>query len=661
MAQPPPQRDRWTWPLVAARSPLVAAGGLVGATTALSWLLVVDAWSRPSALAVTVVGGMLVAGLAAVVRSPYPVGRPDVAAVAVLWVGVATWVVVNVPYVSEYLFVGRDPAVYTLTGLWLLDGPGAVIPLGAGGGPSSGFQEGDGVVYAQGNHAAPAVAALVGMVVGPAGVLGANLLVGAGVLLALYAVGRPLVGPWWALLPVSALAVSLPFLYTTRGLYSEPLGSATVLAGLAAGLHAWRTGAWQAWLLLGLGIGASATTRIDASSVLIGVLPVLALRGLQLHTGGRRWRILALVGAGSAPGLVAGRLDLELNSPGYLADLAADANLLLAGVGVGAVVAVVVLVLPLAARSRTATLLATPGSAGALAGGLLLVFVVLVSRPLWYTDRSGDSQPYVTGLQTQAGEPGDPTQRYAELSMTWLSWYHGWPAVALGAVGLCGILWSSLRRPREGASLLLVAVVLPALLLYLVRPGIFPDQIWAMRRYVVLAAPGLLVAATVLLQRAWREGEAPARTVAGATAVAILLAPVGVLPGVARVTEGGGSVAAAGALCAAVDGRPAVVTGRSGVAATLRLLCGVEVQVLPDAGSEDPVPAGALLAADRALGGDSVLVTADPGTVWSADAVPAPAVAMETTRWERTLLHAPRVGVREPTRIWAVPVDELVG
>jgi hypothetical protein len=651
------------WARLLVASPLCAAGAVVGAATALSWLLVVGGWGPLTALPAALLGAAvvgvptwLVVGRAG---SSWPAGRRDVLAVVLLWLAVLAWVAVNVPYVSEHLFVGRDPAVYTLTALWLVDGPGVQVPVGAGEGGSLGFQERGGVLFPQGSHAAPALAAVLGMVVGDGGVLAANLLLGGTVLLALHAVTRPLAGPFLALLPMAALAASAPFLYVARGLYSEPVSSVTVLFALALGLHAWRSGSGLAWVLLGAGIGASGTTRIDAVAVLVGLLPVLAYRGITLGSGRDRWRPIALASAGAAPGLVAGRLDLQLNSPLYLADLAPETDLLWTGVVAAAVASVVLLLLPSALTAPVLRVLERPRVASGAALVLLGVFAVLASRPLWYTNRSSEERPFVTGLQAEAGVAQDPFQMYAELSMTWLSWYHGWIAVSLGVFGLCLMLRTGLLQRHE--VLLLVAVVLPSLVLYLIRPGIFPDQMWATRRYMVLAVPGLLVAGTWLLSLAWRRAEPAGRTVLWAVVAAVLAAPVGALPGLFGVVEGGGSVASAGRLCATVDGRPVVLTGRSAIASTLRIVCGSDVVVLPDAGPGARTPVTDVQAAVARLGTDAVVVTVDPGTLWDAGTEPVPAVDSVTTRWDRTLLHAPRVGVSDPKQVWVVEPGDLTG
>jgi hypothetical protein len=101
---------------------------------------------------------------------------------------------------------------------------------------------------------------------------------------------------------------------------------------------------------------------------------------------------------------------------------------------------------------------------------------------------TGNVNTFVAALQRQAGLPVEPTRTYAERSVEWLGWYLGPVAVSLAAIGAGLLVARWIRRPDAIATLTL-AVAGAGSALYLWKPSISPDQIWAMRRYVPAAMP----------------------------------------------------------------------------------------------------------------------------------------------------------------------------
>src|SRR6185312_5287178 len=99
----------------------------------------------------------------------------------------------------------------------------------------------DGSLQPQGNHLVAGVSAAVSWVFGENAVFWGNLACGAAALLALYVLGRRLIGPFWALVPVLALAVSLPMLEFSRATYSEPLAMTFTLLGATLLWGAWKS------------------------------------------------------------------------------------------------------------------------------------------------------------------------------------------------------------------------------------------------------------------------------------------------------------------------------------------------------------------------------------------------------------------------------------
>jgi hypothetical protein len=141
------------------------------------------------------------------------------AAVLVLCAG---WLVVSLRYVSAYVVVNRDPGFLTLRGLWLSGHPTGTIPVGSAeavgaavpavSAGTEAFWLQDGALHVQGNAMLPTLLGMQGWVGGERAVLAGNLLIGVVALLAVFAAARAFAGPLWALVPVTALALSLPFL-----------------------------------------------------------------------------------------------------------------------------------------------------------------------------------------------------------------------------------------------------------------------------------------------------------------------------------------------------------------------------------------------------------------------------------------------------------------
>lgn len=145
--------------------------------------------------------------------------------------------------------------------------------------------------YLQSTTIVPGLIAVAGWIGGITWLLQANVLIGAGALVAVYAVARRLAGPLFGLLPMVALAVSMPLLAFSRAPYTEPLSLLAVSVGALGLLCGARGGGRRAWLLGGFGIGLAAMIRIDGVMVVIGaVIGIGACVGLAVgRERRRRW------------------------------------------------------------------------------------------------------------------------------------------------------------------------------------------------------------------------------------------------------------------------------------------------------------------------------------------------------------------------------------
>jgi hypothetical protein len=357
---------------------------------------------------------------------------------------VGAWIWVNAPYYEQMLSVYRDPSIYALRGWWLTRHPSPLIDVsaalqGAHGAAGATVAAGGFPVYGshydpQGASLVPGLIAVAGRLGGLRALLAANLVIAGVALLLVYALARRMMGPLWGLLPMVALALSMPMVYFSRASYTEPTALAAVIGGLLLLLFAYQSRRLLLYVLAGVLVGVSALARIDGVLAVIGALlaiglAIVATREVGARRQLRRGAIAFAIGGALASAV--GWYDLKYNSPAYYRDQAHDLHLLFALFAVVVVVVVAVSYLPLdglrallAARSRVVARLA--------AGLVLVVCAVMASRPLWWVGRfntSAAGQQAVAERQKAAGLPIAPTRSYDEHSVTWLAWYFTWPVV----------------------------------------------------------------------------------------------------------------------------------------------------------------------------------------------------------------------------------------
>jgi hypothetical protein len=502
---------RWFGALLGAAAGSVVVGGLVALVAA-----VFAAYSWPLALAAAAVGA---GGGGALGWRVTPDGAPHVwAAGAVVVAGV--FVVANWGLAGETVVLERDAGIYSNSARWL-DRDGSLL-VDAEVGP---FVDAAGVSFVsvgmydhpgediefQSNHLTSALYATAYGAGGAGGLFRAPLVLVAAGLLAVWALAARVVGHGAvALVGVVALAASLPVLGVARDTLSEPV----VLLLLWAGLWLWTAGSDTdrplATLAAGLCLGGCIAARIDSAAYLVPVPIALALHGRRAG-----WRLVRPFVAGLLPGVAVAALDIGLRARGYLGDLEVEVALLYALLGVAVVAGVVV------ARWRGGPL---PGGAAlswVVVAVLLLAWLV---RPHVQTVLARDS-PLVAAIQREQGLGVDGRRRYHELSMLWQSWYLGVPLLAAAVAG-AGIVVHRLARGVDRALLLPLAALGAASALYLFRPAISPDHLWAMRRFVPATLPLWCVLAGVAVVALLRRLPARSRAPVAVATVALALAPV---------------------------------------------------------------------------------------------------------------------------------------
>ena len=329
-----------------------------------------------------------------------------------------------------------------------------------------------------------------------AGGVGAAVLVppllGACAVLTFGGLAARLTGPRWAPLAALVLALSLPEQFTSRSAYSEPLAQILFLGGLCLvidSLAAEGTTAQVLAALGGLALGLTLLVRIDGAS---DILPVIPYGGILLLSHRRR-QAVALLG-GLLAGALCGAIDgLALSRP-YLAAISSSLNPLVAAVAVAAAVTAVVVVvrwrrgLP---EIRSGWL---PGAAAALA---FVILIGLAVRPYLQPVR------HRSAIQAAAHVRVNPPGVFWAMSLNWVFWYIGVPAVLLGTLG-AALLARRCLRGRAPAWTLPLMVFAWIIVTVLARPAIVPNQPWASRRLVPGVLPGLILLAVWAV--AWLAG-----------------------------------------------------------------------------------------------------------------------------------------------------------
>ncbi len=587
--------------------------------------------------------------------------------------GAAVWASLNLPLSSQDIAVFRDPATYALTGEWLVHHHSVPIlthPEVFGGTPglafaSNGFPAlpgGGGAVQPQGAHLVQSLVASAGWLGGDSALLHANVVIGAAALLAVYGFARRLVNPWFALGAVAVLSATLPMAEFSRAVYTEPLAMVFAWGAFSLLWVAHESGRRRDFVVGALVLGATVLTRIDGLFSILAVLPYLAV--VVGHGVVRRERE-ALVRAGLVAlpvlvGVVLAVRDLQRLAPVYYHDLGSQVRMIFRGGAALAVlcalgVGLVALRPALIARSTPSwQRFAPPG----VFAGVCVVMAALASRSLWLVDRNtagGGYANYITFLQKARHLPLDGTRGYSELSVKWLTWYIGIPALLLGTVGLAALARQVMRR-LEPRLLLPTAMILVTGGLYLVKPNITPDQVWASRRLLPLAFPGVLLGAAIVLtwllhRSRWLGAVAAALGVLVAwntvDASQHLWGRRQYVPQLAEIT----------AVCQALPDDAAVIVGpklTSTWLQTVRSYCDV-----PAAGTQQIQPAmlTQARASAAATGRRLYTVVSSPTELPGLPASPPPFSLVKFRHWNATLTTRPSAATKEVRTLYVAEVQ----
>jgi hypothetical protein len=496
-------------------------------------------------------------------------------------------------------------------------------------------------------------------------------------LLAVYAAGCRFVGrPWLVLAAVGALALSLPQLNVSRDTYSESSVEFLLWSGLWLTITAYRRGRLGMAVLAGAALGGTLLSRVDAFAYLIP-LPVLgAVALLMAKSRAERRQVsrmhLGLL-VGAVPIALLGTFDVIARAGHYYVDLGRQIQQLRIGMAGSILVGIMLLAVwprlaphaaPLttwvSARRRG---LAVTSSVTAVLG-LLAAWLL---RPA-VTHELGDSISLIGGLQARSGLAVEPNRTYSEFSFSWLSWYLGPITVTLAIIGVA-LLVASMWRRIDAVGAFVLSVPGFASVIYLWKPSIIPDQIWAMRRFVPATLPLLVLLAAVaiaaLAQLAAKSaaGAAWQRSVLIVGAAGLLMFPIATASPVASFEPQAGALTVVQGLCRTVGPRSAIVFAANDAPGVLlptavRTWCDVPVAVLtrPQSQAEILQMARSWQAGGRKLWvvGSSAALTekSAPGT--NARHI---ATASSPRELEMTIQRAPAAYAGSVFSIYAGPVD----
>jgi hypothetical protein len=256
---------------------------------------------------------------------------------------------------------------------------------------------------------------------------------------------------------------------------------------------------------------------------------------------------------------------------------------------------------------------------GVLGAGLVaLLLLALASRPLWMVqhdaNQASSTAGFIAAIQKGLGLTVDGTRTYNEQTVSWQAWYLGWPTLALALVGYVLLVHRLIAR-RDARLLAVVSMGLSLSLLYFYTAQIVPDQVWAMRRYVPVVMPVLLLAAAVCLHRLWTASRW-LRPLAAIGAVLVVAVPVAISFPLQSFRADVPQLRLVQQLCDLVPDDGAVLSTDTatyeGLSQVIRSYCGV-----PAAGVDQATPASLarIRAAAVAHGRTLYALTEDPTTI----------------------------------------------
>jgi len=594
---------QWLRALVFGLGAAVAALGSAGLL-----LAVLDHYSLALAL---VLGAIVFVALCAASRPLFPrreaVSEAAHVCAELAVVAISLITVWNISNSAHHVLINRDGGTYLNGGKWLAEhGTLGVNPFEGPYAAGSGLGVTSPGMSRQGDHLDFTLEHMVPVLLAEAQALGGDGLMyalvpilGGVALLAFYALARRVLR-----YPIAALGamLTLGFLMPQISFSRDSMTEIPVQVLLFTGIwllcddrtFRWRGTAFTAGVFLGL----TQAMHIDGLAFLVG-LPFVCLAVWLQTDPGDRPRVTQTVvacGVGAAIGVALGFIDVTQLSPAYLRNLRVDVERL-GMTFVAAFVAAFVFGVFLRNWSREppefrARFRRMQQPTAFFASEIVLIggFAAWLARPQLMTAR-GSANNVVLSVQKLNELTVDPTRRYFEHAVEWASWYVG-PLTLAFAIVAAALATRAFVRGELGAPTRVAALILgPAALLYLWRPSITPDHIWATRRFLPAVFPILVLAAFGLLcyladydRLGYTELRRLGAVVLGVATVAF---PIYTILHLTQMTEQRGYPAVVARICNSVGPTNAVVVVQEAKGSTwlyapqtLRSFCDVPVGVM---------------------------------------------------------------------------------
>ncbi len=426
---------------------------------------------------------------------------------------VLSWSILNSFFTSQHVQVDRDPAIYSVAALHLINNESILIQkTGLMDGVDTitestpGFSVIDSnpdVIYVQSSHLFPSLLALIGSVIGNTFLFHINPIFGGLAIFAVFGFARLLMRPWWALLTSLAFSVSLPLIYFSRDTYTEPLLSAFVFGALGMMALAFRYKKIALWAMAGLVAGAAMLTRVDATISVVGLVMGIGLLLALSKKDDRVYAIKSATAFMSVFGVLffAAWYDLYRFSSQYFNDHQEQimslyilfASLLV----IGTIVAII--------SWKTAILGfvddKTRNYRGKISISIFFIMaVILASRPFWLIGiDSKVKNMLLESIQRLQGFGIDGSRDYSENTISWMIWYVGPVLVVMSLAGFAYAIHKA-AYSKNIIWIMSIGSVFAVSILYLIKPSITPDQIWASRRFLPVTIPGIAIFGMLGLQ-----------------------------------------------------------------------------------------------------------------------------------------------------------------
>jgi hypothetical protein len=417
---------------------------------------------------------------------------------------------------SEHLLVDRDPAVYLMTGRSIVQSHHLRPKTHVGPFTSPAFGNPEARFLPNFFPMLPVLLAVGWSIGGDSGMLLVGPALGALAVLACYALASRLLGSRWALAALAFLMIVPPQIWFSRDAFSELAVQVVVLGGLWLFLEARARRSSGMAALSGALVASAALARIDALAIIVCTVVLAAAVWVRCDRDAEPVSARRAVSAFVMSLIAMTVVSLELTqrtSAGYIHALRTqhrNLELALAAAVVGLLAVVVVQ----RVRPGLGRWLAQRKSlfALAVAAGAGVFAWAYIWRPAARRDL-----PVVV-----PGHPPDAVLRRAikywhfTWSLHWFSAYFGVFAVLLAFVGFV-LLAARARRGNDAAATVFLVVV-PVAVMYVARPSIQADQPWAMRRFLPVVIPGIVIAIVVALEAGWRAARSPRAPVVRMTA-----------------------------------------------------------------------------------------------------------------------------------------------